>query len=96
MQNSFDGETEMKIEETNHIEFRIVIPFEKEIEKPLESTSILQSESGLEKNKKIIRSNPHITSREIAQELGIKLSGLMKHLRKLQETGRIRRVGPNK
>lgn len=91
-----------------HNFIRIVIPFEKDLEKALESTSTLQSDGGPESGPKsrpgsvpekiikLIRSNPHITSREMAQELGMARSGLMKHLRKLQETGRIRRVGPNK
>ena len=44
----------------------------------------------------LIKNNPQITSRTIAIELNMARSGLIKHLNKLQESGVIRRVGPNK
>ena len=58
------------------------------------------TESGTENTKdkiiQLILSNPQITSRAIAKELDMALSGIAKHLHNLQATGRIRRVGPQK
>ena len=58
------------------------------------------AESGAENTKdkiiQLILSNPQITSRAIAKELDMALSGIAKHLHNLQATGRIRRVGPQK
>ena len=59
-----------------------------------------ETESGTENTKdkiiQLILSNPQITSRAIAKELDMALSGIAKHLHNLQATGRIRRVGPQK
>ena len=58
------------------------------------------TESGTENTKdkiiQLILSNPQITSRAIAKELDMALSGIAKHLRNLQALGYIRRVGPQK
>ena len=58
------------------------------------------TESGTENTKdkiiQLILSNPQITSRAIAKEFDMALSGIAKHLHNLQATGRIRRVGPQK
>ena len=57
-------------------------------------------ESGPEKTKdrilQLIKNNPHITSREMAKELGMARSGISKYLRNMQENAIITHIGPNK
>ena len=45
---------------------------------------------------KLLIDNPNITSRQIAENLKMARSGISKHLHLLQESGRIKHVGPNK
>lgn len=44
----------------------------------------------------LIADNPHITTTQMAAGLGMNRSALSKHLKRLQEAGIIRRVGPDK
>jgi ATP-dependent DNA helicase RecG len=44
----------------------------------------------------LIRQNPAITRQELAIELGITESGIKYHLKKMQDKGLLRRVGPDK
>lgn len=44
----------------------------------------------------LIKDNPYITTQEIADQIGIIRRGVAKHIKKLQEKGIIRRVGPEK
>ncbi len=44
----------------------------------------------------LIKDNPDITTQEIADQIGIIRRGVAKHIKKLQEKGIIRRVGPDK
>ena len=43
-----------------------------------------------------IKANPHITTQAIADQLGINRSGVARHIKRLQEQGVIRRIGPDK
>ena len=44
----------------------------------------------------LMKDNPYITTQEIADQIGIIRRGVAKHIKKLQEKGIIRRVGPDK
>lgn len=44
----------------------------------------------------LIRQNPGITRQELAMELGLTDSGIKYHLKKMQDKGLLRRVGPDK
>lgn len=44
----------------------------------------------------LISSNPHITTTQMSVSLGINRSALSKHIKRMQEDGIIRRVGPDK
>ena len=44
----------------------------------------------------LIKANPHITTQAIADQLGINRSGVARHIKRLQEQGIIRRIGPDK
>lgn len=44
----------------------------------------------------LIKDNPDITTQVIADQIGIIRRGVAKHIKKLQEKGIIRRVGPDK
>lgn len=45
---------------------------------------------------KLLRENPYITSRQLADSLDMARSGISKHLSQMQETGLIKHIGPNK
>lgn len=45
---------------------------------------------------KMIKSNPRITSTELANQLGINRSAISKHIKKLKDAGFLLRVGPDK
>jgi ATP-dependent DNA helicase RecG len=72
---------------------------------PLSSTYIAeiageaQSTSSVPTQERILvllRENPRLTQRALADRLGMTADGIKYHLRKLRETGRIRNVGPTK
>lgn len=44
----------------------------------------------------LIESNPQITTQEMADSIGIDRSNVYRNIKKLQEQGIIRRVGPDK
>jgi ATP-dependent DNA helicase RecG len=44
----------------------------------------------------IIRSDPGCSRRTLAETIGISADGIKYHLRRLQQTGRLRRIGPDK
>ncbi len=44
----------------------------------------------------MIREDAHISSSKMAERLGINRSAVSKHLKKMQDTGVIRREGPDK
>ena len=44
----------------------------------------------------LLTDNPNITSRQIAENLKMARSGISKHLHLLQESGKIKHIGPNK
>ena len=68
----------------------------QETESGTENGTESSTENTKDKIIQLILSNPQITSRAIAKELDMALSGIAKHLHNLQATGRIRRVGPQK
>ncbi|MBU4304341.1 MAG: winged helix-turn-helix domain-containing protein [Candidatus Omnitrophica bacterium] len=52
-----------------------------------------------EKQKKILEimaANPHVSMQEIAQVIGIAERNIKVHIKKLKDTGRVKRVGPDK
>jgi ATP-dependent DNA helicase RecG len=88
--------------------FKIIVPHDDVVAmaKPTDDTvtgteSGLKSglESGLKTEDKIlnlIRDNNTISYAEIVETLGMARSGIAKQIKKLQEEGRLRRVGPDK
>ena len=44
----------------------------------------------------LIKADPQITTQAIADQLGINRSGVARHIKRLQELGVVRRVGPDK
>ena len=44
----------------------------------------------------LIRENPYVTTQEMANKIGIIRRTVAKHIRSLQDQGRIRRIGPDK
>jgi ATP-dependent DNA helicase RecG len=44
----------------------------------------------------LIRQNPQVTRQELAKETGISADGIKYHLRRLQQKGVIRRIGPDR
>lgn len=61
-----------------------------------ESSTEGGTEKTVDKIIQLIKVNPQITSRAIAQKLSMAHSGVAKHLRNMQNSGIIRRVGPQK
>ncbi len=61
-----------------------------------ESSTEGGTEKTIDKIIQLIKVNPQITSRAIAQKLSMAHSGVAKHLRNMQNSGIIRRVGPQK
>ena len=57
-----------------------------------ESTTETTTESTTERVLEIIRNNPKITNREIAEMLGLTEDGVFYHTKKLRMKGRIRRI----
>ena len=53
-------------------------------------------QKSLQKTLSLIVDNPHITSQQIADKIGITRVGVAKQLKKLQDQGVIHRVGPAK
>jgi len=53
-------------------------------------------QKSLQKTLSLIADNPYITAQQIADKIGITRVGVAKQLKKLQEQGFIRRIGPDK
>ena len=45
---------------------------------------------------KLLRKNPYMSTRDLAEEIGISAKGVEKQLGILKATGRLRRIGPDK
>ena len=56
----------------------------------------LSLQKSLQKTLSLIADNPYITSQQIADKIGITRVGVAKQLKKLQEHGILRRIGPDK
>ena len=54
------------------------------------------AEKSAEKILKLIESNPQITVRELTKIVGLSRRGVEKNIKKLQEHGILKRVGPDK
>jgi predicted HTH transcriptional regulator len=94
------GEFFCNEEKYYHIEIPY-IPTLSEGDTVNETESTLKSglKSGLKTENKIldlIRDNNTISYAEIVETLGMARSGIAKQIKKLQEEGRLRRVGPDK
>ena len=64
----------------------------------MEKSSVQSSESSEKSSEKILHlmeDNPTITAQGIASSLGLTLKGIEKNIRRLRESGMIRRVGPD-
>ena len=62
----------------------------------LDSSSEKGSEKSSEKVLALLKADPELTAREIADKLGITPRAVEKQISKLREEGRIRRIGPDK
>jgi len=54
------------------------------------------SEKGTEKILVLLRRNPRVSARGIADALGLTSRAVEKHLSKLKQDGRLKRIGPDK
>lgn len=62
-----------------------------------EKESVQKSaQKSVQKIASLIKADSHITTQAIADQLGINRSGVARHIKRLQEQGIIRRVGPDK
>ena len=74
--------------------FKIVIPL---VPESVQDSSEKTVEKTTQKILELIKSNPYITRKEIAQEIGnITEDGIKYHLAKLKKDGKIKRIGPDK
>lgn len=74
-----------------------VFSFKKPQSSQRTSLSLQKSlQESLQKTLSLIADNPYITSQQIAEKIGITRVGVAKQLKKLQEHGIIRRIGPDK
>jgi predicted HTH transcriptional regulator len=67
--------------------------------KALASGDVVVDDSAQKTTQKLldlISQDPSVTRKTLAEALGITADGVKYHLRKLQEEGRLRRVGPDK
>ena len=82
--------------------FKIIIPLvpdatQETDEKTTQKTTQKATQKTTQKILELIKENPHITRKELAQEIGnITEDGIKYHLARLKEKGKIRRVGPDK
>ena len=78
--------------------FKIVIPLVPEsVQDSSEKTVEKTTQKTTQKILELIKSNPYITRKEIAQEIGnITEDGIKYHLAKLKKDGKIKRIGPDK
>jgi len=44
----------------------------------------------------LIRTNPEITAKELADKIGLTIKGIEWNINRLKETGQLRRIGPDK
>lgn len=79
--------------------FEVIFPLVKKSEKKTESSE-RSSETGIQKSiqktLELVKQNSLITISELAQQTGLSDPGIKKHLRKLQQQGLLKRVGPDK
>jgi ATP-dependent DNA helicase RecG len=78
---------------------RITLPIDLEalqLAQEEEKTSVKSSVKSSVKILDLLRLNPQTTIPEISKEIGMTTRGVEKNIKKLQENGRLRRVGPDK
>ena len=68
---------------------------EKTTQKTAQKTT-QKTEKTTQKILDIIKNNPQVTRKELAELVGITADGIKWNLEKLKETGKIRRIGPDK
>ena len=54
------------------------------------------NQKSIQKTLELVRQNNLITISELAQQTGLSEPGIKKHLRKLQQEGLLKRIGPDK
>ena len=64
--------------------------------KTTQKTTQKSSEKTTQKIVALIKANPNVTTEEMAQAIGIIRRNIAKNIKKLQEQGIVRRVGPDK
>ena len=82
--------------------FRILVPLEPEVQTTQSATQTTQSATQLEQQKQIekllalLRQEPELSQRRIAERLEMNPNTVKYYFRKLQEQGRLRRVGSSR
>ena len=65
-------------------------------EKSSEKTTVITTKKTTEKNVRLMKSNPYITNKELAEVCGITEDGVYWNTKKLKKNNRIRRIGGDK
>jgi predicted HTH transcriptional regulator len=83
----------------SRIAMKATFVFDKSMEEG-ERAAIGSEEKSKEKSKErileLIREDSQITTADLAKSTGLSIAGIEKNLRQLKESGKIRRVGPDK
>jgi ATP-dependent DNA helicase RecG len=61
-----------------------------------ETSSVKSSEKSSEKILALLKANPELSAREVAEAMGITSRAVEKQISKLRDENRIRRIGPAK
>jgi ATP-dependent DNA helicase RecG len=77
--------------------FKIIIPLVPDnLHETKEKSSGKSSEKSSEKILGYMKENKNITIAELSQKLGISTRAVEKHISKLKQQGKIKRIGPDK
>ena len=72
--------------------YRIEIPYMS----TLQGSTFDTTQKSTQKILDLIRENPYVTTQEMADSIGIIRRTIAKHIKSLQEKGRITRIGPDR
>ena len=76
--------------------YRIEIPYIPTLQGSNVGTTQKSTQKSTQKILALIVENPYISTQEMADSIGVIRRTIAKHIKKLQEQGIIRRVGPDK
>ena len=76
--------------------YRIEIPYIPTLQGSEIDTTQKSTQKSTQKILDLIRENPYVTTQEMADSIGIIRRSVAKHIKSLQEKGKIKRIGPDK